>query len=99
MHSGPQSNTPSRSDVGNTVSGLSRLYVDGALEFVMAGWEIFSEVICMIASSRFPYYVQLFLFNFSSHPRISHVEGFGQFLAKAGCEDAACCRVVCGYFI
>ena len=55
LHDGLWSNTPSRSDVGNTVSGMFGLYVDGEFEFVVAGWKSFAEAICMVAFSGSPY--------------------------------------------
>ena len=55
LHGGLWSYTPSRSDIGNKVSGLSGLFVDGEFEFVVAGWKNFAEAICMVAFYGFPY--------------------------------------------
>ena len=57
---------------------------------------MFGEVVGAVVAARLPNEVELVLFDAVAHPPVSHVEGFGQFLAEVCGEDAFCGGIVGG---
>ncbi len=58
---------------------------------------MFGEVVGTVVAARLPNEIELVLFDAVAHPPVSHVKGFGQFLAQVCGEDAFGGGIVSGY--
>ena len=55
---------------------------------------VLGKIVGCILFSCCPDKIEHFLFYAIFDPPVAHVEGFGEFGAHVGCEDAVCCDVV-----